>query len=193
MVHNNRFIARQAILDDHSQCVGYELLYRNAEVDRAIFDDAGYASMQVFDSAHLFGIESLCGQLKAFVNCTRQTLTSDFISVLQPSRTVLEILESVPPDPELLQVCKGLKTRGYTLALDDFVPSEAANAFLPLVDIVKVEMSTASPELVIFILERISPGNATTGRKSETRDEYETARGLGFKLFQGLFTSASRR
>ena len=75
---NNRFIARQAILDSQSQCVGYELLYRNANQERAVFDDAGQASMQVFDSAYLFGIDTLCGESKAFVNCGRETLLSDF-------------------------------------------------------------------------------------------------------------------
>ncbi len=38
---DNRFIARQAILDGQSQCIGYELLYRDANNrERAVFEDA---------------------------------------------------------------------------------------------------------------------------------------------------------
>ena len=185
---NNRFIARQAILDCESQCIGYELLYRDAHnQDNAVFDDAGQASIQVFDSAYLFGIETLCGDSKAFVNCTRETLLSDFISVLQPARTVLEILETVCPDADVLKACVKLKTAGYTIALDDFVPSEASNALLPLADIVKIEMRSASPEVVAFALNSISPGAKLLAERVETREEYEIARRLGFELFQGFY------
>ncbi len=184
---NNRFIARQAILDSQSQCIGYELLYRAANQERAVFDDAGQASLQVFDSAHLFGIEALCGKSKAFVNCTRETLLSDIINVLQPNHTVLEICESVPPDADLLKACARLKTSGYMLALDNFVPGETSNAFLALADIVKIEMRSVSPEVVAFVLERISLGTKLLAERVETRDEYDTARSLGFELFQGFY------
>ena len=184
---NNRFIARQAILDSQSQCIGYELLYRHANQEHAVFDDAGQASLQVFDSAHLFGIEALCGESKAFVNCTHETLLSDFINVLQPTRTVLEICETVPPDSELLKACARLKTSGYMLALDGFVPGEASNAFLPLADFVKIEMRSASPEIVAFVLDRTGSGTKLLAERVETRDEYDTARGLGFELFQGFY------
>ncbi len=185
---NNRFIARQAILDGQSQCIGYELLYRDANNrERAVFEDASQATMQVFDSAYLFGIEALCGESKAFVNCTRETLLSDFINVLQPARTVLEVLETISPDPDVLKACVRLKTSGYTIALDDFVPGEACNAFLPLADIVKIEMHTITPALVAFVLERISPGTKLLAERVETRDEFEIARALGFELFQGFY------
>jgi EAL and modified HD-GYP domain-containing signal transduction protein len=184
---NNRFIARQAILNLNSHCIGYELLYRNANTDQAIFDDGCQASLQVFDSVHLFGFEVLCGESKAFVNCTGEVLTGDLINILQPARTVLEILETVIPDPDILNACARLKKSGFRLALDDFVPSDASNAFLPLADIVKVEMHTASPELVTFISEHTRTGTKLLAERVETRDEYETARALGFELFQGFY------
>jgi EAL and modified HD-GYP domain-containing signal transduction protein len=185
---NNRFIARQAILDTQSQCIGDELLYRDANnTDRAVFDNGGQASFQVFDSAYLFGIETLCGDSKAFVNCTRETLLSDFINVLQPTRTVLEVLETVSPDPDVLKACARLKTAGFMLALDDFVPGEASNPFLPLADVVKIEMSSASPEVVAFVMDRISPGARLLAERVETRDEYDIARSMGFELFQGFY------
>jgi EAL and modified HD-GYP domain-containing signal transduction protein len=183
---NNRFIARQAILDTNSHCFGYELLYRNADTDRAIFDDASQASMQVFDSAYLFGIEALCGESKAFVNCTQQVLTSDFINVLQPQRTVLEVQGTVSPDPDILKVCERLKSNGYMLALN-YSESDTCAAFLPVLDIVKVDMRLASPEVVNFLQDRINPATKLLAEKVETRDQHETARGLGFQLFQGFY------
>ena len=187
MFLSNQFIARQAILDLQSRCIGYELLYRNAATDKAIVNDGGQASLQLFDSAHLFGIEALCGEFKAFVNCTQEVLTSDLINALQPTRTVLEIAETVSAAPDLLEACRRLKCSGYLLALDNFAPSESRNAFLPLADIVKIDIPTASPELVSFVREHTKPGTKLLAEHVETRDKYDTARALGFELFQGFF------
>ena len=187
MYIKNRFIARQAILDVNSNCIGYELLYRHEDTDQAIFDDGCQASLQVLDNAHLFGLEELCGESKAFVNCTEKILTGDVINILQPTRTVLEILETVNPDSDLLNACARLKKSGFQLALDDFVPSDASNAFLPLADIVKVEMTAASPEIVTFLSENTRPGTKLLAERVETREQYETARALGFELFQGFY------
>jgi EAL and modified HD-GYP domain-containing signal transduction protein len=143
--------------------------------------------MQVFDSAYLFGIEALCGQSKAFVNCTREVLTGDFINVLQPARTVLEILESVSPDLDLLKACARLRASGFMLALDDFILGGTTEVLLPLVDIVKIEIRSASPEVMTFIRDHIGPGTKLLAQRVETRDEYETARAIGFDLFQGFY------
>jgi len=184
---NSRYIARQAILDSQSNCVGYELLYRNANVDRAIIDDVDRASMQVFDSAYLFGIDSLCGEHKAFINCSQDVITSDIINVLQPARTVLEILETVEPDPEVLKSCERLKKQGFMLALDDFVPSVKTYQFLPLVDIVKVAIDDLGPEVISILADRTMPGTRLLAERVETEEDFKKARDLGFEMFQGFY------
>ena len=186
---NNRFIARQAILDLHSRCYGYELLYRNANVDKATVADNQQASLQVLDNARLLGIEALCGQGKVFVNCSREILTGDLINILRPARSVVEILETVIPDDDTLQACANLRESGFTLALDDFVPGEDSNAFLPLVDIVKVEMHMASLDLVKFVKANTRPGTKLLVERIETKEDYEATRALGFELFQGFYFS----
>jgi EAL and modified HD-GYP domain-containing signal transduction protein len=186
MGNSNRFIARQAILDGNANRFGYELLYRNADIDRAVFEDASQASMQVLDSAYLFGIETLCGESKAFVNCSEQVLASDFINVLQPARTVLEIQETVRPSPDILKVCERLKSNGFMLALEYSEGKESAG-FLPVVDIVKVDIRMASPEVVDDLKGGVRPATKLLAERVETRDEYERALGLGFHLFQGFY------
>ena len=44
---DNIFIARQPIFDRESQLIGYELLYRESDIDVAIFEDGKIASTQV--------------------------------------------------------------------------------------------------------------------------------------------------
>jgi EAL and modified HD-GYP domain-containing signal transduction protein len=73
------------------------------------------------------------------------------------------------------------------LALEGVVPGEASSAFLPLADIVKIDMCAVSPEIVAFVLDRISPGTKLLAERVESRDEYDIARSLGFELFQGFY------
>jgi EAL and modified HD-GYP domain-containing signal transduction protein len=187
MEFNNRFIARQAILDVHSNCIGYELLYRDSNADRAIFEDASQASIQVFDSAYLFGIDALCGELKAFVNCTQQVLCSDFVKVLQPGRTVLEIQGASSPDASVIRSCERLKAEGYSLALDDYREDGDSDNLLPLLDVVKVDAHTVSAELAKSLRRRLGAGGKLLAQKVETREQYDVMRGFGFELFQGFY------
>src|ERR1700730_10124128 len=56
----------------------------------------------------------------AFINCTRDMLLKDYITLLPSSHAVAEILESVPADDLVMSACQRLKEGGYMIALDDF-------------------------------------------------------------------------
>jgi c-di-GMP-related signal transduction protein len=77
-----------------------------------------------WDSSLLYGIETLCDNKRAFVNCTREVLFKDLITLFPPSQTVAEILETVEPEDRVIAACKRLKAAGYLIALDDFAPND---------------------------------------------------------------------
>jgi hypothetical protein len=60
--------------------------------------DPELAARATLDSSLLYGIETLCDNKRAFVNCTREVLFKDLITLLPPSQTVAEILETVEPE-----------------------------------------------------------------------------------------------
>ena len=66
------------------------------------------------------GLDVLCNGRRAFVNCTRDMLLKDYVTLLPSSQTVVEILESVEPDDLVMAACQRLKEAGYMIALDDF-------------------------------------------------------------------------
>ena len=41
------------------------------------------------------GLDVLCGNRRAFVNCTREVLLKDYITLLPSNQAVAEILETV--------------------------------------------------------------------------------------------------
>ena len=67
------------------------------------------------------GFDVLCDRPRAFINCTRDLLLKDGITLLPPDQTVVEILENVEADDLIIAACERLKLAGYTIALDDSV------------------------------------------------------------------------
>jgi c-di-GMP-related signal transduction protein len=110
-----RYIARQPILDLQGKVYGYELLFRSGS-EKVFSADGEFATKTMIDNTVLFGLERLTGSLPTFVNCTAEALTREKVSLLPPSVTVLEILETVEPVPELIQACRHLKSLGFRLS-----------------------------------------------------------------------------
>jgi EAL and modified HD-GYP domain-containing signal transduction protein len=182
-----RSLARQPILDLRGRVHGYELLYRIGD-ESAFHGDGELASRTVMDDTVIFGVEKFTGTSFAFINCTSETLTEDLVRVLSPQRTVLEILESAEPSPELIAVCRSLKALGYRLALDDFAWAPKFVPLVELADYIKVDFISTGPDQRRELLRRLKDNKvAMVAEKVETQQEYQQACLEGFTLFQGFY------
>lgn len=182
-----RYVARQPIFNRREQVFAYELLFRDG-LENAFHGDVDEASRATLDRSLLMGLDVLCDGRRAFVNCTRDTLLQGLVTLLPPAITVVEILESVPPDPEVLAACRSLKQAGYTLALDDYVPDERREPFIEIADFIKVEMKLTTAEQRAELMKRFESRRcAMLAEKVETRADFLYARDLGFVYFQGYF------
>ena len=183
-----RFVARQPILDRQRRLFGYELLFRDSWVNSFGATDADLACRTTLDSALLMGLEFLCEKSIAFINCTRETLLNEYMTLLPRERVVLEILETVPPDPEVIEACQKLKSAGYRLALDDFVANDPRGALIPLADMLKVDWMGVTPDQCRqFMKDYNRPNLIFLAEKIETPADFQTALDLGFHYFQGYF------
>ncbi|MGA2356033.1 MAG: HDOD domain-containing protein [Terriglobales bacterium] len=182
-----RFVARQPILDRTQTVFGYELLFRNG-VEDFFNADPELAARSTLDSSLLYGINTLCDNRRAFVNCTREVLFKDLITLLPPSQTVAEILETVEPEDRVIAACKRLKASGYLIALDDFAPNDPRIPLVEYADIIKVDIRATRPEERAAMMRRFaSPKCKMLAEKLETPHEFYQARDLGFVYFQGYF------
>ena len=183
-----RFVARQPILDRAQKVFGYELLFRNGIEDYFSAGDAEVAARSTLDSSLLFGLNTLCHNSRAFVNCTHEMLLKDLVTLLPPSQTVVEILETVEPDDRVTAACKRLKAAGYLIALDDFAPDDPRAILSDFADIVKVDIRATKMEERVRIMRRFgSPKCKMLAEKLETPHEFYQARDMGFAYFQGYF------
>jgi c-di-GMP-related signal transduction protein len=182
-----RYVARQPILDLRGNVHGYELLFRKG-YEPAFCGDVELASRTMLDNAVMFGLEWLTGELPAFFNCTAQVLASELAGVLPPETTVLEILETVEPTPDVIAACQKLKSQGFRIALDDF---EWSDSFAPLVDLadyIKVDFLRSDAEARRKLFEHLHGKPVKlVAEKVESDEEYHQACKEGFTLFQGYY------
>jgi len=181
-----RQFALQPIVGPNKQAFGSEALYRAGWED-AFSGDLNINSRIMLDNWLLYGFEELSGGGAVFLNCTRDTLLSGFLSLLPPS-AVFEILESVEPDDEVLAACRSLKAAGYRFALGDFASPETMEEFLDLADFIKVDFRHSGRRERACMLRRLNLTRATLiAEKIESEEEFHEAVEEGFGLFQGYY------
>jgi c-di-GMP-related signal transduction protein len=182
-----RYVARQPIFDREETVFGYELLFRHG-LENAFNGDTDEASRATVDNSLLMGLDVLCDGHRAFVNCTRDTLIKGLVRLLPSTITVVEILETVPADPDVMSACVSLKEAGYTIALDDYVAGDRREPLAAIADIIKVEMQLTNQEQRTELIKQFSSGHCRMlAEKIETYEEFARARDLGFVYFQGYF------
>ena len=183
------YLGRQPILDREWNIAGYELLFRSSLANFCDVTDDVAATSQVIVNAVLgVGLDRLLGGKPAFINFDRTLLLGDWTTLLPPERVVIEILETVPPDQEVLSACHRLRQQGYALALDDCSDDGRTAAFAPFVDILKVDFQQTSPADQQKIIHRYQKLNIrTVAEKVETEPEFQRALQLGYDCFQGYF------
>lgn len=183
------YVARQPILDERGQVFGYELLYRGAPGDTTCAVKSDLASASVITSAMLdLGLDTLTGGHRAFLNVTGSLVIEQIDALVPPDDVVLELLETIEVTEDLIAACARLKAKGYVLALDDFVGGSAAEALLPYVSFVKVDVLNTPMAEVCALAKRLKPlGVTMLAEKVENRDVYDQTRDAGYTLFQGYY------
>ncbi len=183
-----RFVARQPILTREQKVFGYELLFRDGVENVFRSSDPEAAARSTLDSTLLMGFDVLCDGHKAFINCTRDLLLKDGITLLPAEQTVVEILEQVEPDDLVVAACLRLKSGGYTIALDDFVANDPREPLAPLVDILKVDFERTNRTEQIALVKQYAPSaRRMLAEKVETQDQFAAAQEMGYVYFQGYF------
>lgn len=184
-----KFVARQPILNRDQKVVGYELLFRSGLENYFHCDDPDRATSSVLiDSFLLFGLKMLTGGHRAYINFTHSLLSQHYATLLPKEQVVVEIVESVRPEPEILSACEEMKVAGYQLALDDFAPGDGREPLIPFADVIKVDFRAIPVEVRKSLVKTYSNRKTKMlAEKVETREEFREAAKLGYEYFQGYF------
>lgn len=183
-----KFIARQPIFTQERRVYAYELLFRSGIENFCDGVDLDRASASMFDTSFLMGLQRLTGGKRAFVNCPRDFLLLDYISLFPRDQVVIELLETIEPDDEVVDACRRLKENGYLLALDDFVDTPDWEPLVALADFIKVDFRLTTPAEQRALAARYAGKKLRMlAEKVETPQEFSEAAEMGYSLFQGYF------
>lgn len=184
------FVARQPIFDRRDRLAGYELLYRNTAGATAARGAAAEAMCTdtVIHSFLDIGLDELTDGHRAFVNCTREFLLDGQVDLLPPDKVVVEVLETVGNDDIVVSTCQRLTSRGYTIALDDYVDDPANDPLLRATRIVKIDVLHQDERAIAALVSRLRHFPVELlAERVETREMHERCMRLGFDYFQGYF------
>lgn len=187
----NVYLARQPIFNKKKEVVAYELLFRSTDKNAFDNSDSTDATLQVVkNSFSLFSTDSLVGDKKAFLNFDENLINSDIIDLFSPKLVVIEVLETVELTPDIIESIKRIKSKGFKIALDDFIYKEEYNQIINSIDFIKVDF------LQTFDLERkriVDRFKNTKieflAEKVETEEDLISAIEYGYTLFQGYYLS----
>jgi len=184
---HEKFIARQPIFDTRLKVYAYELLFRGGPEN--FFQPRTHSSASVItDATTLFDLDMLASHARAFVNVDELALRLGAARLFSPDRIVVEILETVKPTKDIVEICQELRAAGYLLALDDFVDDPSYEPLVKLAQFLKVDFKLTGPDARKLIAQKYrSKDISLVAEKVETAAELQEARNLGFCYFQGYF------
>jgi len=185
----NVFVARQPIFDRRKKLYAYELLFRTGTTNGFPDIDGTTATTSLLSSTFFtVGIDKIAAGKLAFINFTEELIARGIPQLFPPDKLMVEILEDVEPGSAVVEACRQLKEKGYSLALDDFVYSRQFDELLHLSDIIKIDFRLTPPEKIEEMVGTLTQFNCQLlAEKIETYEEFAVALDLGFEYFQGYF------
>ena len=182
----NVLLARQPIYDKALNVMGYELLFRPPQGNAWEWDGDVATSQLVVNAFTEIGIEQTTDNKQAFINFTQRWILLP--PPFNPAQITIEILESVEPDPEVVNMVRILAQRGFTIALDDFTFHPKWHPLLQLADVVKIDVLQHEGESLLQQLDYLKPYKVKLlAEKVETYEVLDSCKKLGFEYFQGYF------
>nr|WP_312291214.1 HDOD domain-containing protein [Clostridium chromiireducens] len=186
------FVARQPIFNCSNEVVAYELLFRNGQNNFYDNTNGDEATRNVIaNSFYAFDFKSVTDNKKAFINFTEELIKEEIATILPSDYVVIEILENIEPTDEVINACKKLKNKGFTLALDDFVFDKKYMKLIEMADIIKIDFKITKgyERKKILELKKVNNKIKFLAEKVENKEEYDEALGLGYSYFQGYYFS----
>jgi len=184
------FIGRQPIMDVKQHIIGYELLFRHsADADSAVFEDELKACSNVLvNTMGDIDVQWLLGDKLAFINVNEAMLMSEFIELMPPQRTTLEILRTVVASDAVIERCRELHKLGYKIALDNPQLSAKLEPLTQFANFIKIDsLSVTTQEARKLFQQYSAPNILMVAEKIETLEQFEAYKEIGFRRFQGFY------
>ena len=185
----NAYIARQPILNQRKETVGYELLFRNNSGNAAHVKDNDAATRKVLtDAVNLFGLDNLTGGRYSYINFTSRLILDGFVRRADPSKVVVQVMGNAVMNDDMENALRALRDDDYFLVLKNYLGQEHYHPYLSLFDVIRVNFRKTN-----FVFQRSAvrkygtPETVFMADRIETEQEFQSALNMGYQLFQGYY------
>lgn len=179
----NYYINIQPILADRGHTYGYELIDSGNEQDGS----ENSLNLNEFDRAlDALGLDEIGNDARYFLTYSTRMVNKSVLNNLPKDKFIIQIHVPEKYTKKDLELYKELRSHGYSLAFKGLTGGNAAPELLREADYCKFEPDRLSPlEQKKIIAD--NPKQSFVAMNIDTREAYDYAKNMGFKLFQGLF------
>lgn len=187
------FTARRPIFSKRMDVIAYELIYRdNSELCTSREGCMIKPSQrEQIKSLMVSEYKNISGVKKSYVFFDEVSITFEIPLSMDAQSLIVEISGKMDiEDGDILHKIEILKSRGYTISLDDVDLNATPKALLQFADIVKInysEHSREEVEAILTFLRNDYPNIKVIADKLENEFDYKFAKELGFDYFEGKF------
>lgn len=183
-------MVRQPIIGKDKELLGYELLYQDN--GSGLFNQADTSAANAIEN-FLLELDSdrfLEGKT-AFVTFTPNLLIKNIPKMFQPDKLVIQIEDNSIIHPLAQKVIYRYKKQGYKIAVKGFEFSPRYFALLDVIDIIKLDVSSAETALASIVQIGQSFKKTVIAYNVNTPELYAKAKDLGCVYMQGSAVAAA--
>lgn len=183
------FYARQPVFDRKAETWAYSIYFRDGELS-ALPANGQLAGAQLTGATNnvLAALMGAGGHARRIIKFAAQSLLYELPLLFPQEALVVEVREDVCADLQVMEAIRGLKAKGYTLAVSHFTATPTAALLYSMADVIWVDALGRDEAALERLFRACRLGKALAGlMRIEIHAVHEAAKKLGFDLFQGNF------
>lgn len=185
-MEDQAFIGRQPVMDVKQKIIGYELFLKHGSDTGSMNDDfKAYANM-LMSSIDGMDMSWLLGDKLVFIHVNAVMLHSEFLELMPPQRTVLNVMPALMSDGDVITRCQNLRELGFKIALYNPQLCTSKLSQLPAADFIVIDIKAIAAGSVAKTLAALQlPALPMMAENIETEQQFAEYRQAGFMLFAG--------
>lgn len=186
-------VSRMILLDRSAQILGYEFVSRSGLFGQKVVDPNNQKinDQLLVRTILAMGADRIAQFRQIWLSVGEHALTGDLLDPLPAkATTVLVQLAGSVASPEAMEQVKKLRARGFRFGLSGFVDRPPYLEWLPLVDVVALDIGSYTPDELVATLDSLharQEGLKVLARRIDSYEEYEYCLSKGFDSFSGRF------
>lgn len=188
------YISKQRVVNERNELFAYELLFKDADNQTALFSDSVKETSQlIINSITSTQLNQLLGKrVRAFIQVNEKSLMKGILDLLDEDRFILNLVEDIQLNEDVISKIIQYRKRGFQLCINNFDSSakmiEKFSRLFNYIDYIKMDIVLSNHNNLKKVVARFQDGHIKfLAFNIENRTDLLRYTELGFDLFQGYY------